>query len=142
MGLDMSHDAWHGAYSSFARFRDKLTIVAGLPVIKESGSPQAYVDVDWDRYTEANLMGEWGEKIPETTQGKRDPLLYLLIHSDCDGQLHPVHAKMVADRVEELLPELDGKDGGGHIGDYGDKARKLIAGFRAAAEANEPVDFH
>lgn len=31
MGLDTSHDCWHGAYSAFHRWRQKLAEVAGLP---------------------------------------------------------------------------------------------------------------
>jgi hypothetical protein len=31
MGLDTTHDCWHGAYSAFMRWRRKLAEVAGYP---------------------------------------------------------------------------------------------------------------
>jgi len=31
MGLDISHGCWHGAYSAFMRWREKISQVAGLP---------------------------------------------------------------------------------------------------------------
>lgn len=31
MGLDTTHGCWHGAYSAFMRWREKLAEVAGLP---------------------------------------------------------------------------------------------------------------
>lgn len=34
MGLDCSHNAWHGAYSAFMRWRIKLAEVAGLPPLE------------------------------------------------------------------------------------------------------------
>lgn len=32
MGLDVSHDAWHGAYSAFTRWRNCLAEDAGYPL--------------------------------------------------------------------------------------------------------------
>jgi hypothetical protein len=142
MGLDMSHDAWHGAYSAFTRFRTTLAEVAGLPLVDDPDMPGVKsVDVDWNAVSSANIEGEWGEKLPTLRDGTFDPLLLLLVHSDGDGVLHPYHAKLIADRVEELIPLLP-LDGGGHIGVYADKARKLVDGFRAAHAANEPIEFY
>jgi hypothetical protein len=141
MGLDMSHDAWHGAYSAFDRFRTTLTEVAGLPLVADPVSTsRKVVDVNWDAVSDANIQGEWGEKLPTLRDGTFDPLLLLLVHSDCDGVLHPYHAKLVADRVEELIPLLPA-EGGGHIGLYGDKAQALVDGFRRAHAADEEIVF-
>ena len=122
MGLDTSHGAWHGAYSSFKRWRDKITEVAK-------------VEIDYDSYHRKNFDGEWDE-VP------KDPLTILLVHSDCDGVIKSDHCGPIADRLEKLLPQLNGQDGGGHIGDYVEKTKTFIEGLRDAASANEDLDFH
>jgi hypothetical protein len=72
-----------------------------------------------------------------------DPLVYLLNHSDCDGQIEIHHLDPLANRLEELLPVLETYgDGGGHIGKYADKTRTFINGLRLAASRGEPVLFH
>lgn len=136
MGLDTSHECWHGAYSEFTRWRHKIAQVAGYK-FEKCPPPHQYMDqvvIDWDQYTDANLHGIW-EKTPD------DPLIVLIAHSDCDGEIFPAQAVPLADRLESLLPLLTG-DGGGHIGDYVTKTRAFIDGLRKAAAANEPVDFH
>lgn len=136
MGLDTSHDCWHGAYSAFTRWRHKLAEVAGY-TFEKCPKPHDYMDqvaIDWSVITDANLQGDW-EQTPS------DPLLVLIAHSDCDGEILPAQALPLADRLEALLPLLEG-DGGGHIGSYRAKTEQFIAGLRKAAAANEPVDFH
>ncbi len=144
MGLDVSHDCWHGAYSAFSRWRDLLTKAAELPMVPPRDAMdfrQEVVDVDWGSVNDDNIMGEWGEKRPTLTDGTHDPLLFLLCHSDCDGLLHPYHSQLIADRLEQLLPKVQDIESGGHIGNMGDKTRKFIAGLRSAIEQNEDVEF-
>ncbi|QGH79670.1 hypothetical protein SEA_MINNIE_81 [Mycobacterium phage Minnie] len=69
MGLDTTHDCWHGAYGGFARFREVVGRAAGLPYIIPSdpdhwshGSP--VLDFDWDLYTLDNYQGRWRKKDP------------------------------------------------------------------------------
>lgn len=38
MGLDTTHDAWHGAYSSFGDWRNQLAELAGYEVTANPGS--------------------------------------------------------------------------------------------------------
>lgn len=124
MGLDTTHDAWHGAYSAFARWRQKLAEVAGIP---------DYLQMSIKLDVDANLQGDWGRHPDET-------LWLLLAHSDCDGYLKPREAEAIANRLEELLPLLDG-DGGGHVGSYREKTQQFIDGLRAAVAAGEVVEF-
>ena len=71
-----------------------------------------------------------------------DPLITLLNHSDCDGEIAASDCGPLADRLAELLPQLpDGKDWG-HIGDWRVKTQTFIEGLRAAAAAGEAVRFH
>lgn len=87
----------------------------------------------WGAVTNEQVYGEWAET-PD------DPLIVLLVHSDCEGEIHPEQAGPLADRLEALLPEIHG-EGGGHIGNYRAKTEAFIAGLRAAVAAGEPMEF-
>ena len=119
MGLDTTHDCWHGAYSAFHRWRTKLAEVAGLPPL--------------DSMTGFGGSRSWDES---------DPLTKLLSHSDCDGEIASADCDPLADRLTELLPLLPEGDGGGHIGDWREKTQRFIDGLRRAAAAGEDVEFH
>ena len=136
MGLDISHDCWHGAYSAFNRWRDKLAGVAGYAIADvrwEDGLHSPTIMVDWG-HLQGNLEGEW-----ETTPD--DPLLVLIVHSDCDGKIKPEQASLLADRLVELLPLLPEGDGGGHIRDWKEKTQLFINGLRDAVARREDVEF-
>lgn len=148
MGLDTSHDAWHGAYSAFMRWREKIAAVAGLPPLClmegffERGDyrdPIAPCAKQWE-----NLAAAVYESLPIRWSSLRpSPLHELLHHSDCEGKISAKRCGKIADALESLLPELEKQsDGGGHIGNYADKTRQFIKGCRAAFDANEPLDFH
>lgn len=137
MGLDTSHDCWHGAYSAFTRWRNILAETAGYEVVVMDGyipQPKIVAAAYW---TDKNFQGEWPDGPPE------DPLLILLVHSDCDGVIKAAHAPFLADRLERLLPEIaEDLDGGGHVGFARETTQKFIDGLRAAADAGEDVDFY
>lgn len=142
MGLDTSHDCFRGAYSAFSRWRNAVAEAAGYMVIPIKWPDMGYetdsVLIDWGHIEEKNYQGEWDE-IPS------DPLIILIAHSDCDGEIKAAHAAPLADRLEEILPRLPDDEGAGHIaarGGYRGVTQKFIDGLRAAAAAGEPVDFH
>jgi len=142
MGLDTSHDCWHGSYNAFQRWRDKLAEVAGY-TFHDCDKPSNF-DIDWGNIEATigrDLMGKW-PRVPVRPDGTTDALIVLLAHSDCGGGIQVDMLLPLADRLEELLPELDKQDGGGHIGNYGDKTRQFIVGLREAYLAREVVDFH
>lgn len=142
MGLDASHNCWHGAYGAFSRWRDKVAEVAGYavwPVVYEklsngTGFGRDTIMLDWGHVTDANLMGDWAET-------PADPLIVLFAHSDCDGVIHPQQAGPLADRLAEILPLLPDGDGAGHIGNWRNTTQQFIDGLRAAAAAGEDVVF-
>jgi hypothetical protein len=153
MGLDTSHDCWHGAYSAFTRWRNKLAEVAGYYV--EEGHIRSYrrdgapdhtehvppnVCLDWGHVTEGNLYGDW-ETIPHNMHGYPDPLLILLAHADCDGWIRHQHCAPLADRLQELLPLLPDEQPAGHIGHWHTKTQQFVDGLRAAHAAGEDVEF-
>ena len=152
MGLDCSHDAFHGAYSSFNRLRQEICKAMGG---KSSFPPHWKIGADGKNLITAN-----GSLIYDDTRDqefiyiddaypkdKFAGLWEFLMHSDCDGEISPEMCVKVADDLEALLPKieaLNSGDGGGHIarnGGYVAVVRAFIAGCRAAAAANEPLQF-
>ena len=123
MGLDVSHDAWSGAYSAFHRFRCRLAEAAGLPPLD---SMQGFA-ADGTPWTDCPSV-----------------LKVLLHHSDCDGVIEVEHLIPLADELERLAP-LMGESGDGHIGRNGGFsacALRFANGCRLAAAAGEPLEFH
>lgn len=147
MGLDTTHDCWHGAYSAFTRWREHLAKVAGYEVHMvefEDGqfpSRMRLAMLDWGLIGPKYLNGDW-DQIPVRIDGTPDPLLILITHYDCEGHILTQHCGPLADRLEELLPKLEGEDGGGHIGSYTEKTQQFIKGLRLASKRGEKVTFH
>ncbi len=75
MGLDVSHDCWCGSYTAFNRWRAAMAELAELP--SRRGMKR------WEPY-------------------KGDPLVVLLDHSDCGGEIAHKDCKPLADRLLEL----------------------------------------
>ncbi len=119
MGLDTSHDCWSGAYSAFHRWRSKLAELVGL---------QGFSDIKETNDIRFKVLG-------------KDPIRFILAHSDCDGIIPHKQCKPLAKRLTELLPKLDG-DGGGHIGSYREKTQQFIDGLMKAHKKGEDVEFH
>lgn len=144
MGLDTSHDCWHGAYSSFSAFRETLARAAGYAVwiVAEDDRPHAYkrpvVMLDWGHLGRPeHLRGEWDET-------PVDPLLVLIVHSDCDGEIRPAQQLALAARLEELAPLVADEDCrlGWTANDVRVRAERFAAGLRRAHALGEAVDFH
>lgn len=128
MGLDTSHGAWHGPYSSFNAWRNQVARLAGYLVEPRtvSGHTCRVAQLDWSTITEDNLLGIWAETPP-------DPLMVLIAHSDCDGAIHPAQATPLADTLEAFLPRLD---------EYNrDITVRFIKGLRKAAANEETLLF-
>jgi hypothetical protein len=138
VGLDVSHDTWHGAYSAFSRWRNGIAEAAGFDLTprEEMHGQLGYWRDEWETIPDLSdkLMGKW-DTPPD------DPLLVLLIHSDCDGVIPAAVVPFLADRLEALLPKLTDEEVGGHIGNMRTKTQTFIDGLRAAAEAREDVEF-
>lgn len=153
MGLDTTHNAWHGAYSSFMQWRKAIAEAAGFaPLELHEGFWPPYphkaenmsaeklpYSKSWARncmivgmYEQGRLPIKWENLLPECQDLRLVPLLS---HSDCDGEIPPAECASIADALEALLPEL--KD------EYmRTKTRQFIAGCRAAAAEGVPLGFH
>lgn len=123
MGLDTTHGAWHGSYSTFNEWRTLVARAAGFPPLGE-------------------MYGFGGSRRWEDTIGDRR-LVPLLDHSDCDGELTPAECAEVADGLEAIVDALPTYEDEGSTfrRPWRDKTRDFIAGCRAAATADEPLEF-
>jgi hypothetical protein len=130
MGLDCSHDAFHGAYSAFNRFRQAVAKAM-------SGSYPPHGDNKFDP-----SMWYWGDGYSKSTH----PGLYIFFcHSDCEGEISPDDCKLIADELEELLPKIDSSTDWGHIereGGFKEVTKRFITGCRSAHAAGEPLEFY
>jgi hypothetical protein len=162
MGLDVSHDAWHGAYSAFMRWRTEIARAAGIPLeFMEGFYNENTLSLSLLRHTELkgaayvpNAAGGMSNAWVSDGVARRasvfpikwevlrpDPIHLLLNHSDCDGEIEPGDCAAIADRLTELLPLLPAGDGVGHIGNWAAKTQAFIDGCRAAADAGEQLRF-
>ena len=114
MGLDTSHDCWHGAYSSFHEWRKLLAQAIGIADLDEMegfGGTKS-----WSPYT-------------------KDPLFVLLSHSDCDGFIAWQDCKPLADRLAHVAVYVTDLD-------WIRRTKAFIAGLRKAFKLQENVEFH
>lgn len=152
MGLDISHDAWHGAYSAFMTWRIKIAEVAGFPPLElmegyyfeDNHNPFTLLDYRYPNGDELDMASL--RRIRQRLPIKWDlfaghPLTELLTHSDCDGFISYGKCKKIADALEELLPLLPDENAGGHIGDWKAKTKQFIEGCRAAYAEKKRLEF-
>lgn len=149
MGLDTSHDCWHGPYSAFSRWRAALQRAAGWHLEEQRDDRgmryELAREINWEAVTDANIAGQW-ETLPE------DPLIVLVAHSDCDGQL-PVAALLpLAERLEQLAERMEpgqgrhwkwtpGMEGRATYDGEREATMRFAAGLRRAAAVGQPVVF-
>lgn len=119
MGLDTTHNCWHGSYSAFHRWRKKLCEVA------------EYGDIE-------KKIGFGGET--PWPDPKDDPLILLLDHPDCAGEIRWEDCAPIANRLEELMPSM--QRAGEKTGEYyGQETQQFIKGLKLAASRKESVQF-
>ena len=156
MGLDCSHDAWHGAYGAFMRWRQKIAEVSGLPpleLMEGFYAPLSTTGATLYHGMNTNVPAYGSESRPFLANLddrlpimwdclKPSPLHELLYHSDCDGDIPAERCGPIADALEALIPMLPDEEAAGHIGHWRKKTQQFVDGLRAAAAAGEPLDFH
>lgn len=126
MGLDTTHNAWHGTYSSFRAFRYAIMDILGMPPL---GEMQYFHNPSSHRPPKLAKPIQW-------TALSIDPRwLPLLLHSDCDGELTPSECAGIADVLEPIVDKFESEYLKTH-------ARQFAAGCRLAAERGEVMEFH
>ena len=130
MGLDTTHDCWHGPYSAFARFRVQVAHAVGEPTSTDNRE----LDL-WYRGEFANdkgLMGEWPENEPA------DPIYVLLCHSDCDGVIEHRHILPLAERLIGIASNLVDAPSANR---FKSTLEQFVDGLQRAHDAREHVEF-
>ena len=115
MGIDFSHCEVRWGYIGFHHFRKKLASVIGI-------------ELDLMPGFDSDSKLEWPD--PE-----EEPLVYLLNHSDCDGDLTPEQCAVVAPRLKELVKQFPNDDSDR------EKGLDLSEGMALAAESGELFEF-
>ena len=113
MGLDTSHNAWHGPYSSFNSWREEIAKLFNISL--------------------RDMYGFGGNIYWETIEYK--DIHILLNHSDCDGKISWREAKLIADDLTSILDKIED--------DWVKrKALQFIEGCELAFSKQENIDFH
>jgi len=113
MGLDFSHGDAHWSYSGFNRARTRLAAVFGISLNEMFGfgGPKMWPD--------PNKM----------------PIVHLLSHSDCDGDLSVKQCRAVAPALRKAVADWDEDD-------YDRQNFLALANaMDEAADADEPLEF-
>jgi hypothetical protein len=151
MGLDTSHECWHGAYSSFGRWRGWIAEQLGwefdtgpdgnerdylyvipierIPTRRNNVLPifAGLMDIMYDGNP---YMGDWYEP-PE------DIIDVLMVHSDCDGRIPARFCRPLAERLSLIVQDAELSIGD----DWRPRTNQFIEGLIRAANRNEDVLF-
>jgi len=120
MGLDTTHNCWHGPYSSFGNFRKFLANQIGIDLNDYIG----YGNLDATK--ELNTIDH--------------KLMPLFDHSDCDSILTVEEAKQIAEGLDEVLEKfLESEDLDNQY--YRDKMIQFRDGCLLAVANNEEIEF-
>jgi len=147
MGLDTTHNCWHGAYSAFMEWRIKIAHLAGFPPLElmegfweGSHLQEVFGMTNFCRGSFERLM----ERLPiKWDNYEENPLTILLRHSDCEGIICYDDAPYIARELEKLLLQMKTiPDQNGHIGNWHQKTSQFIKGLRLASTMKENIEFH
>ena len=128
MGLDTTHNCWHGSYSGFGNWRNELAMLTGYGVTEVL--PGLYAPAIGE-VSNAEAMGAW----PATPA---DPLIVLFAHSDCEGEIKVPQLYPLARRLEGIY----GEHGARMAPPLRAQTRRFIDGLYTAHLAGQPVGFH
>lgn len=143
MGLHVSHDCFSAGYGKFQHFRRAIAQVVGVPLEVMEG----YYDRDeWMVCAESpmgkEMLARRIEWFPVSWAAwEDDPITLLLNHSDCEGELRWQDAVAIAERLEEIAPQIVRPPDMRKDWDFKQTALDFAAGLRRAAEREEDVTF-
>lgn len=119
MGLDTTHNCWHGAYSSFNKFRYSLGHQIGI---------------DLNDY--AGYSGAGKKDLASIKHG----LMPLFNHSDCEGRLTVKECKSIVEGLNNVLENLNPEIK--HDFDFKDRIIQFRDGCLDAISKKQMVKFH
>lgn len=149
MGLDTTHDCWHGAYSSFGEWRREVAAVVGIPLRLMEGffylSEKDRERIVSTMPSDAGFAGAYHflnaikalQDLPLSWEMFKDePLVPLLRHSDCDGSIEWAICLPMAVRLEEIISQ-------NKLSEWARvKTEQFAKGLRLAHDSHENVKFH
>jgi hypothetical protein len=149
--LAVSHDAFSGTASDFAKLRQIVALAMGgsyppHQVYDERGQPilQAGTNTPLTRYELDQDEWVWGDGYT----WESNPGLGLLFDLRSDGAiLLPENCEAIADELEALLPAIEAAAPAdltpfpGRAGSYPEAVRRFIYGCRRAADTGETLVF-
>ena len=144
MGLYVSHDCWRASYGKFHHFRTAVGLVVGVPLDLMEGH---YDKDEWmlcagETALHKNLLQHRLKSLPiPWTAWEDDPISLLLHHSDCDGEIRWENCVGIAERLEEIAPQIVHPEGQRDDWNFKESALEFAAGLRRAAELQENVEF-
>ena len=107
MGLDTSHDAFHGAYSAFNSLRQEVAHAIGGsygPHWLRTHHGEIARDKDGYPIRDETLNDAMFYVPDEITEDAFPGLWEFLRHSDCDGEISPEMCMKVADDLDHCFP--------------------------------------
>lgn len=125
MGIYFEPGGASWSYSGFYNFRKKICELAGM---------------EWPEFPvkdEKENIRRW-----EIIKKSKDPIKYLLCHSDCDGTIGPTRLKKLLPRLRHYVCAM--KKEGTEKYDFGydwEQGNKLICGIGIAIDKNKPLKF-
>lgn len=134
MGLDTSHDCFHGPYSQFMEWRQWLNLYV-MRGRADAGDKAAEAIRNMGATNEA-IGRAWEERMYDD---QSVPINVLMNHSDCDGEIAASDCGPLADALEALANKYMAVRG--TYDKYRPTTDRFIAGLRAAAAAGENVRF-
>ncbi len=151
MGLDTTHDAWHGSYGSFNSWRTWLAQQIGIPLELMQGFYYDGNGYGTNMFTllehkfpqgdeiEMSSIRRFKQILPLKWEAfKPSPLHILLNHSDCDGHITWKNCGKIAKELKKILSTIDMKSN-----DYMyKKTEDFINGCELAFNEKENLEFH
>ena len=120
MGLDTTHNYWHGPYSQFMRWRCWLHYFL---THDPKGATREAIDAAWAR-------GDYADQSV--------PINVLMNHSDCDGEIPAAVCEPMANALQSLVDKMPQR---GTYDEMRPATERFIAGLRLAASRGENVEF-
>lgn len=117
MGLDTSHNAWHGSYGSFYNWRRQIARAAGCPPLdlmegfyfESSHNMFTLLDHKFPLGTELEVgaINNMRKDLPIKWDSLKPSTLHeLLNHSDCDGYISYGKCGKIAKELERIFNNL------------------------------------
>jgi hypothetical protein len=161
MGLDTSHNAWHGGYGLFNQWREWIAEQIGIPLeLMEGhyiidGFPNLFslLQYDYPLGNEAVMrrVRKLQKQLPlKWTVFKPNPLHILLYHSDCDGYINWRDCGKIAKGLQNILNKVDEEIKISQTPDIAkatceynyNKTKQFIEGCTLAFTNKEKLEFH